>query len=170
MKKYLLTVIGNFENKEICKEVALTLTPIVDSPHLKFQSSQGVLLFHFESEVEQTEMHDYIQGSLFDIVNTFILTELTDNVSVCMPKDVKEHLFDLENDNNEVSINIDLNQNRRNFDEMEEDDDFVALLLNEVRSKVKAPSLDQLLDKIASNGVESLTQFEKDTLDSYSKN
>ena len=86
-----------------------------------------------------------------------------------MPKEMKEHLFDLENDNNEISINIDLNQNRKSFDDMEEEDDFVALLLNEVKSKVKAPSLDQILDKIASNGVDSLTQFEKDTLDSYSK-
>jgi hypothetical protein len=83
---------------------------------------------------------------------------------------MKEHLFDLENDNNEISINMDLNQNKKSFDDMEEEDDFVALLLNEVKSKVKAPSLDQLLDKIASNGVDSLTQFEKDTLDSYSKN
>ena len=32
------------------------------------------------------------------------------------------------------------------------------------------PEIDQILDKIASKGVESLTQFEKDTLDSYSKN
>jgi len=169
MKKYLLTVIGNFENKELYEEVAITLTPLVDSPHLKFQSSNGVLLFHFESEVEQSEIHDYIQGSLFDIVNTFILTEYTDKVSVFMPKEMKEHLFDLENDNNEISINIDLNQNRKSFDDMEEEDDFVALLLNEVKSKVKVPSLDQILDKIASNGVDSLTQFEKDTLDSYSK-
>jgi hypothetical protein len=87
-----------------------------------------------------------------------------------MPKELKEHLFDLENNSDDVSINVDLNQNRRNFDDLEEEDDFVALLLNEVKSKVKSPSLDQILDKIASKGVDSLTQFEKDTLDSYSKN
>jgi hypothetical protein len=170
MKKYLLIVIGDFKSDEICKEIALTVTPLVDSPHLKFQSSKGTLIFHFESEVDQSEIHDYIEGSLFDIVNVFILTEYTDNVSVCMPKELKQHLFDLENNNEEVSINIDLNQNRRSFDDLEEEDDFVALLLNEVKSKVKLPSLDQILDKIASKGVDSLTQFEKDTLDSYSKN
>ena len=170
MKKYLLVVIGDFEKQEICQEIAVTITPLVDSPHLKFQSSKGTLIFHFESEVDQSEIHDYIEGSLFDIVNVFILTEYTDNVSVCMPKELKQHLFDLENNNEEVSINIDLNQNKRSFDDLEEEDDFVALLLNEVKSKVKLPSLDQILDKIASKGVDSLTQFEKDTLDSYSKN
>jgi hypothetical protein len=46
----------------------------------------------------------------------------------------------------------------------------VALLLNEVKKHVRAPSLDQLLDKIKNEGVESLTPFEKGTLDNYSKN
>jgi hypothetical protein len=41
-------------------------------------------------------------------------------VSVSMPKELKEHLFDLENNSDDVSINVDLNQNRRNFDDLEE--------------------------------------------------
>ena len=41
---------------------------------------------------------------------------------------------------------------------------------NEVKKHVKAPTLDQLLDKIKNEGVESLTAFEKGTLDNYSKN
>ena len=31
----------DFKSDEICKEIALTVTPLVDSPHLKFQSSKG---------------------------------------------------------------------------------------------------------------------------------
>jgi hypothetical protein len=46
----------------------------------------------------------------------------------------------------------------------------VALLLNEVKKHMKAPTLDQLLDKIKSEGVDSLTPFEKGTLENYSKN
>ena len=170
MKKYLLTVIGNFENNDVSKEIAFAITPLVDSPHLKFQTSKGVMIFHFESEVDQAEIYEFIDVSLFDLCNTFILSELNDKVSVSMPKEMKEHLFDLENDGCDISIDIDLNQNKKFMDEVEDDEDFVALLLNEVKSKVKLPSLDQIFDKIASKGVESLTQFEKDTLDSYSKN
>jgi hypothetical protein len=169
MNKFLLTVIGDFKDSSVCKEVALTLTPIVDSPHLKFQSSSGALIFHFASEVNQDEIHDYVQGSLFGIIDCFILTEYTDKVSVCMTKELKDHLFDLENDSEGV-IKIDIRNNSDFMEEDEDDDDFVALLLNQVKERVKKPSLDYILDKIANKGMESLSQFEKDTLDSYSKN
>ena len=36
MKKYLLTVFGNFELEQ-CEEIAHCLEALVDSPHLKFQ-------------------------------------------------------------------------------------------------------------------------------------
>jgi hypothetical protein len=55
------------------------------------------------------------------------------------------------------------------MNEDEEDDDFVALLLEGLKKNVKKPTLDYILDKIASDGFESLSQFEKDTLESYSK-
>ena len=171
MTKFLLTIIGNFNQEDLLSEVALTLTPIVDSPHLKFQSSHGALIFHFASEVAQEEIHDYVQGSLFGLIDYFILVEYTDKVSVCMTKELKDHLFDLENESDGVSININMShiKNNTDFMEDEEDDDFVALLLNQVKEKVKKPSLDYILDKIANKGMDSLSQFEKDTLDLYSK-
>ena len=52
----------------------------------------------------------------------------------------------------------------------QEEEDFVALLLDKIKKKVKKPSLDNLLEKIQSEGLDSLTPFEKDTLDEYSKN
>jgi hypothetical protein len=88
-----------------------------------------------------------------------------------MTKELKDHLFDLENESDGVSININMShiKNNSDFMEDEEDDDFVALLLNQVKEKVKKPSLDYILDKIANKGMDSLSQFEKDTLDLYSK-
>ena len=172
MTKFLLTIIGDFKQENLLSEIALTLTPIVDSPHLKFQSSHGALIFHFASEVNQEEIHDYIQGSLFGLIDSFILVEYTDKVSVCMTKELKDHLFDLENDSQDVmNISMDMSniKNNSDFIEDEEDDDFVALLLNQVKEKVKKPSLDYILDKIANKGMDSLSQFEKDTLDLYSK-
>lgn len=169
MKKYFLILFGDFETKDVCKEVAMTLTPLVDSPQLKFNHSNGNLIFHFASEVSQDEIYDYIIGTLFDICSSFVLVENTDKLSVYLPKHVKEHLFDLENEGTDVDIKINLNQTRP-INELEADDEFVALLLDEVRKNIKKPSLDYLLEKISTKGFTSLTQFEKDTLDEYSKN
>lgn len=165
MKKYLLVVFGQFNN-EMSQDLALTISPIVDSPHLKFQFTHGAVILHFASEVEQFEIHDFLCGIFYGLTSTFILSELTDKVSVNMPKIYSDHLFDLENDNESSTIKLKSNSILYDSD-ME--DDFVELLLDEIKSKVSKPSLDTILEKIKSKGINSLSQFEKDTLAEYSK-
>jgi hypothetical protein len=172
MNKYLLTVFGEFETKEMCQNVALSITPIVDSPNLKFQHSKGVLLFHFSSEIPKEEIYEYVKGVLYGVTESFILTTITDDVSVSMPEDIYNHLFDLESANGKIDMKLDMTRIKNNLDFMEqEEDDLVALLLEEMRENnvIKKPSLDQILDKVLTNGMESLSSFEKDTLETYSK-
>lgn len=171
MVKYFLTVVGNFESERMCKDLAVALTPIVDSPNLKFQHTKGVLIFHFATEVSKDEVYDYILGVCYGITETFILTELTDNLTVSLPKEIREHLLDLENIGKDVTMKIDLRDIDDEWDEEDDDeDDIVASLLEQHNSLIKKPSLDQILDKITSKGYQSLSEFEKDILESYSKN
>jgi hypothetical protein len=172
MKNYLLTVIGNFESDEMCRDMALTLSPIVDSPSLKFSHSKGVLLLHFASEVSKGEIYDFIIGVFFGMTESFILTEFNDKMTVSLPDEIKDYLFNLDDDSEENNNKLDMIKVKNNygFDESEDEDDFVALLLEHPYNKIKRPSLDQILDKISSKGYESLSQFEKDTLENYSKN
>jgi hypothetical protein len=169
MKRFLLLIIGDFSSEKICKDIALSIYPLVDSPQLKFQHSKGVLIFHFASEVTQEEIETYIQGILYGITNSFILTEFTDKVSVVMPDNIKEHLINLDKSDDDVEMKISIDESFNIFEESE-DDEFVALLLDEVKKKIKKPTLDQILDKILSKGVESLSVFEKEILETYSKN
>ena len=77
--------------------------------------------------------------------------------------------MDLENEGTNVQMSI----NSKTFSEMDEeqvDEKILALLLDEIKSNVKKPSLDSILEKINEKGMDSLSQFEKDILDSYSKN
>lgn len=173
MKNYLLTVIGKFNSEKMCQDLAISLTPLVDSPHMKFQHNNGVMIFHFATEVDKSEIFDYVSGILFGVTQTFILTEVSDNMTVSLPKEIKNHLFDLENVSDEVDMNIDMTQIRNNaemFGDEEDEEDIVALLLGEKDDLVKRPTLDQILDKINSKGYQSLTPFEQDVLEGYSKN
>jgi hypothetical protein len=172
MNKYLLTILGEFKTLEICKNVALSITPIVDSPNLKFQYDKGVLIFHFSSEIPKEEIFEYVRSVLYGSTDTFILTKMSDNVSVSMPQDRYNHLFDLESSDGDMDMKLDMNRIKNNLDFMEEEeDDIVALLLEEMKDKgfFKKPSLNQILDKVLSSGIESLSSFEKETLETYSK-
>jgi hypothetical protein len=89
-----------------------------------------------------------------------------------MPQDRYNHLFDLESSDGDMDMKLDMNRIKNNLDFMEEeDDDIVALLLEEMKDKgfFKKPSLNQILDKVLSSGIESLSSFEKETLETYSK-
>ena len=169
MKKFFLIVFGDFNSEEFCKEVALTLTPIVDSPHLKFNHTKGNIFFHFASEVSQEEIYEYVMISLIDKCQYFILAENTDKVSLFLPPNVQEHLMDLVNEGNNVEMRIQVDSTK-NLMSQEDEEEFVALLLEEVKRQVKKPSLDQILDKLNNKGIDALTKFEKDTLDEYSIN
>lgn len=170
MKKYILILFKDLTRDELPAEIVSLLTPIVDSKFLKFNHNRGSMVIHFESEVDQSELVPFIEGILYGIVSSFILSELNDKMSLRMPKDVLEHLLDLENDS-EGSHKTDLNQNQKFMDFEEEiDEDFIGLLLEDVKWKIKKPTLDQILEKIKVQGIKSLSQFEKDILEEYSKN
>jgi len=169
MKKFFLVVFGDFNSDEFCKEVALTLTPIVDSPHLKFNHSTGNIFFHFASEVSQEEIYEYVMINLIDKCQYFILLENTDKVSLFLPPKVQEHLMDLVNEGNDVEMKIKIDTTKKIMIQ-DDEEEFVALLLEKVKKQVKKPSLDQILDKLCNKGIDVLTKFEKDILDEYSKN
>lgn len=172
MRNYLLTVIGNFKSDELCSELAITLTPIVDSPNLKFSFNEGVMLFYFATEISKEEIYDYVLGILYGITSSFILTEVNDDITVSLPEKTKKHLLDLENDSDEDALKINLDMAKDNFgydrDDID-DEDFIGLL-EQTRPIIKKPSLDQILDKYLEKGYNSLSQFEKDLLENYSKN
>jgi hypothetical protein len=168
MKRYILTVFGDFKDEKTCQEMAVTVTPIVDSPQLKFQYSRGTALFHFASRLEQTEVYDFLDFALEKYSNAFIVAEFTDKVSVKLPESVQKHFYNLE-DSTEGVLELDLDEIMNELTTKDDDEEFVALLLEEVKKRVKKPSLDQLLEKIKEAGVDSLTAFEKGVLENYSK-
>lgn len=165
MEKYLLIMVGEIP-ADVCENIAKDLAPIVDSPRLKYQYNKGAILFHFESEVNHFEIHDFVSIICYGIISTYVLTKLNDNLSINIPKHYSDHLFDLENDGENT---IDCEQELE-MDDEENYSENLALLLDEVKSKIRKPSLDFILDKIKLKGLSSLSQFEKDTLTEYSKN
>jgi len=169
MKKYLLTVFGNFELEQ-CEKIAHCLEPIIDSTHLKFQYRSGVIIFHFASEIQLEDIHEFVELTSHELYDSFILTEYNENVSVFMTEDMKQHLFDLETET-EGAITFDLEPENQEwtFDDEDGEDDIMTDLMKQVKKNLQLPTLDQLLDKVVEHGVDSLTPYEKATLDNYSQ-
>jgi regulator of replication initiation timing len=175
MNYYLLSVTSDFASDGLCKEIALSISPIVDSPNLKFHYTRNQIIFSFGTETPKDEIYEYINGVLYGLSEIFILTEIVDDFSVLLPDDIKDHLFDLDNVGENVTMKLDMERIKKNldfsFEEDDEDDenDIMSLIFRN-KDVTPNPTLDQILDKLYSEGIESLSSKEKNILETYSQN
>jgi len=175
MNYYLLSVTDDFASEGMCKEIALSISPIVDSPNLKFHYTRNQIIFSFGTETPKDEIFEYITGILHGLVEIFILTEVVDDFSISLPDDIKDHLFDLENVGENVTMKLDMERIKKNLDfsfddEDEDDDDDIMSLIFKNKTTDPNPTLDQILDKLYSEGIDSLSSKEKNILETYSQN
>ena len=176
MNYYLLSVTNDFASEGMCKEIALSISPIVDSPNLKFHYTRNHIIFSFGTETPKDEIYEYITGILYGLVDIFILTEVVDDFSVSLPKDIKDHLFDLENVGENVTMKLDMERIKKNldfsFDDDDDDDDDEDIISLIFKNKITEPNptLDQILEKLYSEGINSLSSKEKNILQTYSQN
>lgn len=170
MKKYLLTIFGEFGTPEKYTEIAIVLTPLVDSPSLKFQYGKEFLIAHFASELHRNEIYEFLEMSSYGLYDSFILNEYEEKNNIFMSEENKKHLFDLNNPEENNGKEMKLTSTDIENYPYEEDDEFVSTLMRELKKHLKPPTLDQILDKINIEGFDGLTQFERGLLENYSKN
>ena len=176
MKNYFLTVVSEFKKETHVQDIILAITPIVDSTNIKFQYNKGVTFIHFGSEVNKQDIYTYIIGVLYGVSDVFILTEINDEISVSLPKELKSFLLNLEGSGDNAQ-NFNMNEIKENqylqeeydIEYDDEYDDILNMLKFSKKPQIKRPSLDSLLDKIKDGGIESLTKSEKKELENYSK-
>jgi hypothetical protein len=171
MKKYLLTIFGSFEEKD-CITIANNLQPIVDSQNLKFQYRDNVIILHFGSEFLLDDIHEFIKmtDDVEETFDMFILSEFNDTVSVHMTDGTDEQLFDLDEETENIDmVKVTPKGKFENYYDEDNENDIALMLLNEIKKNLNTPSLDQLLDKMVEQGVDSLTPYEKAILDNYSQ-
>ncbi len=172
MKKYLLTIFGDLEIYEKQEEVVISLSPLVDSPSLKFQYGKEFMIVHFTSELEPKEIYEFLEMCSENLYDSFILSEYNEKVSVFMSNENREHLFDLDGSKGTSGqeMIITINKDEEYFEDDDEEDEFTSKIIAELKRQLKPPTLDQLLDKINEKGYEVLSNFEKGILENYSKN
>ena len=153
MKRYFLTIITNGISTERLRKITEAIFELIDNEEIKHVYLNDIIMFNFESEIDRIEIYDYLDVVLEEEIKGFILNEI-DDTSVRLPDDVYEFLF--EDTKDDIDENI--------------DDNIVSRILHNIKKITTKPSLDAILEKIKLSGVNSLTPYEKETLNDYSKN
>jgi hypothetical protein len=171
---YLLFVYYNdtVENPEMTtNEIASRIADQMTSKEAKFMFGDKHAILHFGSDMVIEEMAGWI-----DIINDeldcfqYFLIPKPRNSESNMPKDNLDHLLSLKktkpkNKPTPPRINYEFKESKDGESYM----DLADLIMKIKRPQVCNMTLDELLDKISFQGMESLTEIEKQKLQEYSK-
>ena len=192
--KYILICIGDYNNqKDVIQKIANEIMPTVSSKTVKYYNNDLNIIFHFESKIEFETLKVLIDDAVTPFVGMYILSACTQTMSLGMPEELYGYLFNLDDENTPPpSINsIEVVQGEMTIDEeflnsvkeihedilsemeemglMDECDDDLARIVRKSKKMDEVPTLDNLLDKIGTKGIGSLTKEEKELLEQYSK-
>jgi hypothetical protein len=166
---YYDDTVENSEEKtnQIAKKISNSMT----SKEIKFMFGDKHAIFHFASDLNVDEMGEIMNIILFELMGfDFLLTQKTKNNFSSFPDENIEHLLTLRKTSPKKKTNPSKSGIRTNDIRGVEGifglEEFIAKLKS---IEVCNLTLDELLDKILDQGVESLTEVEKKKLDEYSK-
>jgi hypothetical protein len=175
-KRYMLFLFGDFSLTEtFADEISYQLISVVSSKFLKFNYGEFGMVCHFRSGETFFNLKEYIDMVLNDITEQYFLVEVGESFDIKMDRKLKKEFLNIdgektENKTGSIEINeISVKTNKKEMDNM-----FHMLFpimdpnfFKKEEEKQKEPSVDEILDRISEEGVESLTEREKQILDNY---
>ena len=176
---YMLFIFGDFDEQEnLATNLSSQLLTVVSSPFLKFTYGEYGVVFHFRSNEVFSDLKEYIDMGMSEITEQYFLMEVTKNVDIKMPRKLKKDFLNIDGEEKkkdtktgEINVEAKIKERReelRNFT-------FEFLMPTDFNQMVQKnepdylPTVDEILDKISENGIESLTEKEKEILDNYGK-
>ena len=175
---YMLFLFGDFSDLEsITQELSMQFLPFVTSPFLKYTYGEFGVVFHFRSGETFTDLKEYVDMSLNEIVDQYYLMEATKNVDIKMDRKLKKDFLNIDGEikkEQQKTGTIDVESKVRERREELKNFTFEFMLPTDLNFNPKKesdylPTVDEILDKISEKGIETLTEKEKEILDNYGK-
>lgn len=166
---YYDNTVENSEEKT--NQIAGQIADVMTSKEIKFMFGDKHAIYHFASDLSLSEMGELLNIISFELTGfEFFLTQKTKHNFSNFPEENVEHLLSLKKTlpkKKPLPTNPGLRTN--NIRGGEKIFDLADIILNFKRPEVCNLSLDELLDKMVDQGMDSLTEIEKKKLEEYSK-
>jgi hypothetical protein len=170
---YLLFVYYNAEvenSEEKTQEIGTKLAEHMTSGQVKFMYGDRHAIFHFGCKSEYIDVSDVVFFISEEVVGfEYLLTKKGRDYSSNFDKDNLEHLMTLKNTTPKKHKPTPPKLRTKDLEGGETFMDIADLIMNFKRKEVCNMTLDELLDKISDQGMNSLSELEKEKLYEYSK-
>lgn len=178
---YLLFVFGDFTSDYKVNQVGKSVILASTDETIKYIYGSYHMIIKINTDIPFDEFKKFIYESLKEDKYEYFLMPMSEKTSAKLPKELANNLFDLEEDNENVTLmlnvpEMEVKQDDEELDriidyftkeldfafDMEEDEDVDPMLVDN-----SLPSMDDILDKLVENGPDSLTLDERKLLDRY---
>lgn len=144
MTTYILFIFGLFEDHEdiefFCTDV-LGASPVINQVRFIIENSQNIIVI-FDSETDYKELSEELFATLQnENIKFYFIFNRECMVTAHIPPDIKDHIFKPLKENSIITVDF--------------------------HKKSVEMNLDDLLDKIEKEGIDSLTDEEKNFLDNF---
>jgi len=153
-------------------EIASELSKISKSDDIKYVYGESHTLFHFDSDMSSTEVADFVDLLKDDVGDfMFVLLEGFKSIESNMPTESLESLMKLNRRGRPPRKKNRLKNifENKEFDIKKFMDEHNTRVLEFLNNTTSDLTIDEILDKIKDQGINSLTNEEKDKLDKYSR-
>jgi hypothetical protein len=159
------------ESEEKTNQIAGQISDVMTSKEIKFMFGDKHAIYHFASDLSLSEMGELMNIISFEVTGfEFFLTQKTKHNFSNFPEENVEHLLSLKKTSPKKKTTPTKSGLRtNNIIGNENFFDIADLILNIKRPEICNLTLDELLDKIGTEGINSLSEIEKQKLDEYSK-
>ena len=172
MINYIMFVFGENENQDnTIQLIAQEISSMSHSNTVKYNYGKCAGIFTFNSECEVVDINDSLKSFLDESYFMYVLLPVNkDKMIENIPKPINNHLFNIFSKNENMIVNDDdykfyqFYHNMLNLELV--DNDEKEVLNNRIEHD---PTMDQILDKIITQGISSLTTNDKSLLEYYSK-
>lgn len=170
---YLLFVYYNTDvtnSEEKTNEIGGLISDMMTSKDIKFMYGDLHSIFNFSSDLSFDEMKDFMDIVSFDVQQfEYILIPKPRNIGSNFNEENMRHLLSLRKKPKEKLKPTQPKLRTNDIRSGETFMDIADIIFNFKRPEVCNLTLDELLDKIGKEGMNSLSDIEKQKLDEYSK-
>ena len=170
---YLLFVYYRIDvenTEEKTQEIAMKIAEHMSSGQVKFMYGEKHSIFHFGSKSEFGDVSDVVYFISEEVSGfEYLLTKKGRDYSSNFDEDNLEHLMSLKNTQPKKHKPAAPKIRVNDIKDGEKFLDLSDLILNLKRKEICNMTLDELLDKISDQGIDSLSELEKQKLEEYSK-
>jgi len=170
---YLLTILNTpIHDNNFIISFSRFMEPITKTDGRYAQYHNGLLLYHFDTELELIDVRDHLVELEKSFGIYFILNEVNSTTTFCMDEEQVDGILNLGPDLSIQDFPFVISPQSEEMDmgdqnDDDKDDEVVQKLIQKYKLKDIEPTLDEILEKIYEKGTSSLSIQEQTVLNQF---